>query len=563
APALVVVDDTGAVMYARGTVDVGAVESDAERFGPAEAADRAADALGLGTAGITAVGERAAGSGRSGATRLVGPGLGAASSVRRVFVRTASGTLRLAYEVSLYPSDPAAWAVVRIDVATGDVLSLHRMAAAETGVGEAPGTTSAVPVATPPETAPALVSTDGASYLAFPGRSPLDGDRALLREPALPLASPYGWHDTDARPGPEFTTTRGNNVHAFPDRIADGVPDAAGVPDGGATLVFAPPLDLSSEPSSYTEASVVNAFVWANHAHDVLYSYGFDEAGGNFQANAYGRAGGDPRPDPVSVRVQSGGGTDNADMAVPADGMAPILTIYEETQTTPRRDYALDTEVVLHEYAHGLTSRLTGGPADAACLGIGAEGQGLSEGWSDWYALMLTMRAGDSRLDARSYSAYATGQGAGGPGSRLSPYSTDFAINGTTYASTAGMTGRHAVGLVWATVLWEISWDLIGAHGFDPDLTNARGPAGNQIAISLVTEALRLQPCGPGFVDARNAILYADLLLYNGAHVRLLQTAFARRGLGRGARQGSTGTNADNVASFEVETGLVDIMPPA
>jgi hypothetical protein len=71
-----------------------------------------------------------------------------------------------------------------------------------------------------------------------------------------------------------------------------------------------------------------------------------------------------------------------------------------------------------------------------------------------------------------------------------------------------------------------------------------------------------LQPCGPGFVDARNAILYADLLLYNGAHVGLLQTAFARRGLGRGASQGSSAFNTDNVESFTVETDPVDVVPP-
>ncbi|HEX9950604.1 MAG TPA: hypothetical protein VGB53_02465, partial [Rubricoccaceae bacterium] len=35
-PALVVVDGAGAVVYARGTVEAGAVESDAERLGPAE-----------------------------------------------------------------------------------------------------------------------------------------------------------------------------------------------------------------------------------------------------------------------------------------------------------------------------------------------------------------------------------------------------------------------------------------------------------------------------------------------------------------------------------------------
>ncbi len=146
---------------------------------------------------------------------------------------------------------------------------------------------------------------------------------------------------------------------------------------------------------------------------------------------------------------------------------------------------------------------------------------------------------------------------------RIAPYTTDFAVNDLTYGSTVGMTARHAVGTVWATVLWEVTWDLIDAHGFSPNLTDARGAAGNLVALSLVTEALRLQPCRPGFVDGRNAILQADALLYGSAHYALLQTAFARRGLGAGAAQGTSEANTDNVASFVVQVGQQDTVPPA
>ncbi|HEX8386900.1 MAG TPA: M36 family metallopeptidase, partial [Rubricoccaceae bacterium] len=88
------------------------------------------------------------------------------------------------------------------------------------------------------------------------------------------------------------------------------------------------------------------------------------------------------------------------------------------------------------------------------------------------------------------------------------------------------------------------------------------GPAGNQVALSLVTEALRLTPCRPGFVSARDAILQADGLLYGGAHTPLLWSAFARRGLGAGASQGSAATNADNVENFGTPTGPRDAVPP-
>ena len=62
-------------------------------------------------------------------------------------------------------------------------------------------------------------SIDGASYnvFAIPVESPFHGDRTVVSEPADPVASPFGWHDTDGVEGPEFTITRGNNVRAYAD----------------------------------------------------------------------------------------------------------------------------------------------------------------------------------------------------------------------------------------------------------------------------------------------------------------------------------------------------------
>ncbi|NNF56853.1 MAG: PKD domain-containing protein, partial [Rhodothermaceae bacterium] len=102
--------------------------------------------------------------------------------------------------------------------------------------------------------------------------------------------------------------------------------------------------------------------------------------------------------------------------------------------------------------------------------------------------------------------------------------------------------------------LWEVTWDMIDAHGFDADLYNAGGTAGNQIMLNLVTEGMKLQPCSPGFVDGRDAILAADAALYGGANTDMLWAAFARRGLGLSASQGSVFTNSDNTEAFDVPT---------
>lgn len=44
--------------------------------------------------------------------------------------------------------------------------------------------------------------------------------------------------------------------------------------------------------------------------------------------------------------------------------------------------------IVIHEFAHGLSTRLTGGPANSGCLGWGEAG-GMGEGWGDYFATQI------------------------------------------------------------------------------------------------------------------------------------------------------------------------------
>lgn len=53
-----------------------------------------------------------------------------------------------------------------------------------------------------------------------------------------------------------------------------------------------------------------------------------------------------------------------------------------------------------------------------------------------------------------------------------------------------------------------------------------------------VVDGLKLQPCYPTFVDARNAILLADKLNYKGASTCQMWRGFAARGLGENAKAG-------------------------
>ena len=68
-----------------------------------------------------------------------------------------------------------------------------------------------------------------------------------------------------------------------------------------------------------------------------------------------------------------------------------------------------------------------------------------------------------------------------------------------------------------------------------------------RLRMKLVTQALKLQQCNPGFIDGRDAILKADELLYNGKYSCAIWKAFAGRGMGVKASQGSAYSNTDQV----------------
>ena len=58
-------------------------------------------------------------------------------------------------------------------------------------------------------------------------------------------------------------------------------------------------------------------------------------------------------------------------------------------------DGSLDNGVIAHEYTHGISNRLTGGPANADCLWNAEQ---MGEGWSDYMALMVTTNWSTARI---------------------------------------------------------------------------------------------------------------------------------------------------------------------
>ena len=374
---------------------------------------------------------------------------------------------------------------------------------------------------------------------------PSDG-RVLVSNPSNGAASPFGWHDTNGASGAEFTTTQGNNVHAYTDVDANNSPDAGSSPSGGAALNFDFPISLTSAPSAYRPAAVTNLFYWNNIIHDVQYQYGFDEAAGNFQTNNYGRGG--LGADSVRAEAQDGAGTNNANFGTPPDGQRPRMQMFIWTSPNPDRDGDLDSGIVIHEYGHGISNRLVGGPANVSCL---TNRQQPGEGLSDWWSLAYTHEPGDAGADPRGIGTYALGQAPSGPGIRTQRYSTDPAVNTWTYASINGMAVPHGVGSVWAQAAWEVYWKLVDAHGFSSNLYNAAGTAGNQRMMLYVNEGLKNTACNPTFTQVRDGMIQAAIDNHGGEDVCRMWEAFAAFGLGTNAVSGgassTTPTNGFNV----------------
>ncbi len=264
------------------------------------------------------------------------------------------------------------------------------------------------------------------------------------------------------------------------------------------------------------------------------------------------------------------GGTGGGDIVIPsvmisqADGLlikqallgGSVNATLAGTALEDFRDSGFDNGIIAHEYGHGVSNRLTGGGFDVDCLWNDEQ---MGEGWSDYIGMVLTMLPGDEATTIRGVGTFVRDQATDGPGIRPAPYTTEFAVNDYTYGDTndPSLSQPHGVGFVWATMLWDMTWALIDVEGFDGDLYT--GNAGNNVAIQLMMDGLKLQPCNPGFVDGRDAILLADSLNNGGSHSCLLWNVFAQRGLGYSADQGSSFDRFDQIEAFDLPPACLNV----
>jgi len=302
---------------------------------------------------------------------------------------------------------------------------------------------------------------------------------------------------------------------------------------GGVAQVF-PDADLN--------LSTTNIAYHLNSAHDYFYELGFTSR--NFQLSDFGPGGGnDLLPfsalDPVQSESQydlldfayGSSGFNNAFFASTSDGTPPFtafgLWSSGSGPSLCRRDSGLDASVIIHEYTHGVTTRMVGDPYNVYVLSS-FQGGALGEGWSDGFA---AIKLNDPVTGA--YVACNPVTGIRSVAYNASPlkygdFGNRFEINYSYYGIPVPGIGQvflsevHQDGEIWASALW--------------DVRTALGPA---LAAQLIFEALKYTPIEPSMPDARNAILIADSVLYGSSHWNMLWAGFAARGLGASASSSS------------------------
>lgn len=499
-------------------------------------------------------------------------------SVRLLYFAVSRESARLAWEATIGRADDLFLYQVLVDAETGEILFRVSLTDFDTPRWRVFAQGLATP-ATDPRAHIRLRDNPAPFSPGPPSPTGLQGTPVapeIVAGNGLPAASPQGWIPDGG------TTTTGNNVIAWVNLTSDGKigpdeqPDATLVPVNGVpTRTFDFPSNLAAEPTtpSNRDAAVTNFFFVANWFHDRAFQLGFDEAAGNFQEVNFSGAGvGGDRQQAMIVEVADSNGSAGTPAA---DGTCcPYLALRFFGGPTPDRSTALDQDVVIHELAHGLTSRLVAGPNVDGFDNY--PGIGVAEGYSDWYALALLSTPEDTPASVRGFAAWVTRSlyeneelypGFPFPfsyqdnytyGIRRFPYTTDqtrspltlLDVNPDTY-DAEGVTrspfqeaydayvvehsplhlpepkdSAHNIGQIWALALWEVRARLIADLGFDE---------GSELALQLVTDSLALQPQNPTFLEARDALLLADLARTGGANLCRIWEALAVRGFGAGA----------------------------
>jgi hypothetical protein len=440
--------------------------------------------------------------------------------------------------------------------------------------------------------------------------NPADCDKVIGNQ-----ASRSPW-DFDPKTNASTHTTRGNNARSAESWMDGGQPGQFQFQPTSAARDYSFPWtnawnQAQCNPgtpygSAFTvgesfdiAAATANLFVVHNQMHDWTYNLGFTEENWNGQESNYGRTEAFRENDPVRGSSQAGAATpppgvyaasrNNANMATLPDGSSSITNMYLWQPVAgafypPCVDGDYDAGVIGHEYGHMVENRMIGKGSRRSGFAAGAMG----EASGDLLSTERLLEYGYTPTDGEN--KYATGTYATGNKLRgIRNYAPNFPYTGafptpSTYPqidplnySDVGydLTGPevHADGEIWVAINWEVRNALAqkyeasfpeGDQATQTQCADGRLPVercpGNRRWIQLYLDSYLLMPTAPSMIDARNAILAADEMRFDGADTDALWAAFAKRGLGADA----AGTNGSGrTAGVESDTDpLPDFAAP-
>ncbi|NND70902.1 MAG: T9SS type A sorting domain-containing protein [Rhodothermales bacterium] len=260
---------------------------------------------------------------------------------------------------------------------------------------------------------------------------------------------------------------------------------------GGGSLSYIPPVETDPAGFQYVRSSqhfeAVNAYYHIDKSQRYIQSLGFSSIAAS----------------PVSVNPRAFG-SDNS--------------VYSPSQNLIQFglggvDDGEDAGVLWHEYGHALLESTASG------LIATSEGQALHEGWSDYWAgsyLRSLVDSGQSlRTDWRTVFKWDSGDGqiwAGRTIESSGEYPGDTRCEDTNDSNGDGCN-IYEDGIIWAATLMDIHDEL------DRTVTD-----------QLVLQSHSYLSAPATFVDAAEALIQADLDLFDGVHTAVLLNHLGNRG---------------------------------
>jgi histidinol phosphatase-like enzyme len=320
---------------------------------------------------------------------------------------------------------------------------------------------------------------------------PLPVSEYPLENPTVPSGFPRPWVTQNQTVGPNVVALLGDRE--LTDQNSTVTRQAS-----GGQLIFRPTGNPTPQQIlNNDDQKVINIFYFCNYMHDFFYMLGFDEAAGNFQGD-----------DPVLARAHPQAVFGTANMLTLPEHQSPTMNMGMVEGIN--RHTAMDADVVFHEFVHGVSNRLVGGPMNTSALRAQQSGS-MGEGWGDYFALTIqTYDRADDEAERVTTGDWVTNRP--GVGIRMHRYTADYPANygdmRTNRIHDAPDCARphhyqevHNAGEIWCATLMQINRALGEALG--------DRKRGIREAWQIVVDSFKLCPINPSFLDARDAMFAA------------------------------------------------------